>query len=212
MRLALKDGILGAQSGFTLTELVTVLFMMGILSAIAVPSWLSFIYHYELRAATDRAYWAKQKALSNAKRDKMSWQASFRQQGDRLQWAVHRADIPPSKVSPNEWNSFEGKVRIDNLPNDKNKIETTLLKVDPDTNREKMSGSVHRVIFNYQGCPVYNRDDECGQTSLEALGRLTLTHPDLGKKKRCVFISTILGTMRVSEEQPKADSNGRYCY
>jgi prepilin-type N-terminal cleavage/methylation domain-containing protein len=212
MRLPVKGGIFRSQSGFTLTELVTVLLMMGILSAIAVPSWLSFIYHYELHTAIDRAYWAKQKALSNAKRDKMSWQASFRQQGDKLQWAVHRADIPPSKVPPNEWNSFEGKVRIDNLPNDKNKIETTLLKVDPDTNREKMSGSVHRVIFNYQGCPVYNRDDECGQTSLEALGRLTLTHPHLGKKKRCVFISTILGTMRVSEEQPKADSKGRYCY
>jgi prepilin-type N-terminal cleavage/methylation domain-containing protein len=205
MRLPVKGGIFRDQSGFTLTELVTVLFMIGILSAIAVPSWLSFIYHYELRVATDRAYWAKQKALSNAKRDKMSWQASFRQEGDKLQWAVHRADIPPSKVSPNEWNSFEGKVRID-------KTETTLLKVDPDTNREKMSGTVHRVIFNYQGCPVYNRDDECGQTSLEALGRLTLTHPHLGKKKRCVFISTILGTMRVSEEQRKPDSNGRYCY
>ena len=212
MRLALKTGIFPSQSGFTLTELMTVLLMMGILSALAAPSWLSFIYHYELRGATERAYWAKQKALSNAKRDKMSWQASFRQEGDKLQWAVHRADIPPSKVSPYEWKSFEGKVRIDNLPNDKNKIETTLLKVDPDTNREKNSGTVHRVIFNYQGCPVYHRDDECGQTSLEALGRLTLTHSHLGKKKRCVFISTILGAMRVSQEQPKPDSNGRYCY
>jgi len=212
MRLAVRGAIVRCQSGFTLTELVTVLFMMGILSAIAVPSWLSFIYHHELRAATDRAYWAKQKALSNAKRDKMSWQASFRQEGDKLQWAVHRADIPPSKVSPNEWNTFEGKVRIDNLPNDKDKIETNLLKVDPDTNREKMSGTVHRVIFNYQGCPVYKPQDECGQTSLEALGRLTLTHPDLGKKKRCVVVSTIIGAMRVSEEQPKPNSDGRYCY
>ena len=39
-------------------------------------------------------------AHSNAKRDKTSWQASFKQVGENVQLAVHPADISPATVQP----------------------------------------------------------------------------------------------------------------
>lgn len=195
--------------GFTMPELLAVVFIIGILSAIAVPGWLAFINHYRLTRSTERAYWAMRAAQSNAKRDKKAWQASFRQQGDIIELAVHPADLPPAQVPPHEWKQLEPKVQIDTRAS-----QTSLLKVNPATNRETTSTTniVRRVIYNHRGCPVYAKGDECGQTSLETLGTLTFTHPHLGKAQQCVIVSTILGAKRISKQQPKPNSQGRYCY
>ena len=194
-------------AGFTMPELLAVVFIIGILSAIAVPGWLAFINHYRLTRSIDRAYWAMQSARSNAKRDKRGWQASFRQQSDTIQWAVHPAHIVPAQVPDHQWNNLEPQIQIDTQP-----AQTTLLKVNPTTNQETTATTqiVRRVIFNHIGCPVYKNGDECGQTSLETLGTLTFIHPQLRKTKRCVIVSTILGAKRIAQQQPK--SQGRYCY
>lgn len=190
-------------------EVLVVLLILGILSAVVVPTWQAFINHYHLTRSIERAHWAMRTAQSNGKRDKKGWQASFRQLGDVVQLAVHSADIPPAKVPAHEWKDLGAKVKIDTAAS-----QTSLLKVNPVTNQETTStiNTVRRIIFNHRGCPVYKEGDECGQTSLEALGTLTFIHPQLGKRKRCVIVSTILGATRISQEQPKPNSNGRYCY
>lgn len=201
-----------SEKGFTLAEMMVVLLILSILVLLPTSSWLSFIRHQQLNTAIDRVLWVQKRAQSEAKKHKRSWQASFRQQGNFLEFSLHPAHIPPGKLSSQEWQTFPQPILIDNQPNTLGKSETSLLLVNADTNRESRSGTVHRVIFNAQGCPVYKPEDECGQTSLEALGRLTLKHPDLVKSRRCVFISTVLGAMRMGKEQPKHDSSQRFCY
>ena len=58
------------NSGFTLIEMLVVIIMVGILSAIAVPSWLSFVERQRLSKSADQVLQAVNTAQSTAKRTK----------------------------------------------------------------------------------------------------------------------------------------------
>lgn len=58
------------NKGFTLIEMMIVTLMVGILSAIAVPSWLAFTTNQRLSTATDRVLLSVRAAQSEAKRTK----------------------------------------------------------------------------------------------------------------------------------------------
>ncbi len=197
-----------SAAGFTFLEILILVTLIGIFSAIAAPSWLMFINNHRLKQSLDRAYWAMELAQSNAKRDKIAWQASFKEVGNTVQVAIHKSDISPAKVPANQWKSLEYQIQIH--PND-----TTLRKVNENTNLVKENGTVWRAMFNYRGCPVYNQTDECGLTSILAKGNLTLSHPNLKNGDRCVIISTLLGHTRTSQRQSKPNPDNdknRYCY
>lgn len=192
-----------SAAGFTVVELLTIVLILGIVSAISAPAWQMFINNYRIKTSVDRAYQAMVTARSNAKRDKIAWQASFKQVGNIVQVAIHKSDTPPATVPPGEWKSLEPDIQI-------NTVDTTLKKVNENTNEIKENGTVSRIMFNFQGCPVLkDRNDDC--TSLGAKGTFTLSHPHLPKGDRCVIISTILGHKRIAQRQKKAQ-NGRYCY
>lgn len=207
---AVKSRANKSTAGFTITELLTIVLVIGIVSAVSVPSWLMFINNYRVKTSIDRVYWAMEIPQSNAKRDKVSWQVSYKQVGKTVQLAIHRSDIPPAQVPAGEWKSLEPDIKINTVENDKGESETTLLPIN-DQNEHKENGTIRRAMFNFQGCPVYKSTDDCGLTSLRAKGRITLSHPDLPNGDRCVIISTILGHTRMGEKHKKAE-DGRYCY
>jgi Tfp pilus assembly protein FimT len=201
---SIKNTVSTLTAGFTTIELLIIIAVLGIVSAIAAPSWLMFINNQRLKVSIDRAYWAMELAQSNAKRDKTSWQATFKQVGDTVQVAVHKSEIPPAQVPVGEWKSLESKIQI-------HKDETTFVLFN-EQNKYQKDGNIRRAMFNYRGCPVYNSSDECGLTSFRAKATLTLFHPNLKNSERCVIISTILGHQRVSQKQRKPNEYGRYCY
>ncbi|MBD2293552.1 type II secretion system protein [Anabaena sphaerica FACHB-251] len=168
-----------SSSGFTLLENLIVLFLIGILAAILAPSWLSFVNTRRLNIAQSQVYQAIRQAQSQAKKDKLTVQASFREQNGILQWAVHPASLTPANAV---WNSLDSNIQLDN--------ETTLPESD----------NIKNIQF-----------DDLGSVRKPPLGRITLSSKSGGKAKRCVFVSTILGTLRTAKENPTAES-GRYCY
>ena len=122
------------EAGYSLTELTFVVLIVGILAAIATPGWLTFTNKQCLRTSNDRVYQAMKTARSNAMRDKISWQASFRQQDEIVQWAVHPESLDAQNAN---WQNLESDVKIDD--------ETTML--------QDSSTEIWRVKFNYKGHP-----------------------------------------------------------
>lgn len=200
----LKGRAAAPHGGFTMIELLIIILIIGTFCAIVAPSWLMFINNHRLKLSVDRAYWAMELAQSNAKRDKIAWQASFKQVGENVQIAIHKSDIFPAKVPAGEWKSLEPDIKI-------NENDTTFDKVNENTNKIKKNGTVWRAMFNFKGCPVLSdRNDDC--TSVGAKGTLTLSHPNLQSGDRCVIISTLLGHTRIGERHKEVNQNGRYCY
>ncbi|TFI54454.1 prepilin-type cleavage/methylation domain-containing protein [Mastigocladus laminosus UU774] len=198
-----------SSSGFTLLENLVIILIIGILSAIALPNWISFIDIQRLNTAQNEVYRAMRQAQSEATKKKLSWQASFREQNSLIQWTIHQAEAGqfiPNAISANNhlWNNLDHNIRIYQEKNQKGKSETTL--------RKQSSQKTWRVVFNYQGCPIYEVGDECLHTSLRVLGQITFYSQYGGKAKRCVYVSTILGAMRMGKDHTKANENDKYCY
>lgn len=202
-----------SAAGYTLLELIIIIAIIGILSAIAAPAWFSFVERQQLNSAQNQVYRAMQEAKSNATREKITWQVSFRQirlnGKDVVQWSIHPAEpanfIPISVTTNNAlWHNLDPAVLIDTSKNDQDKYETSLTK--------QTATGPWRVQFNYYGCPVRQSNDECGQTSLTALGRITLRGKSGSKLRRCIIISTLLGAMRAGKDYPTVDSTGKYCH
>jgi prepilin-type N-terminal cleavage/methylation domain-containing protein len=184
-----------SSQGFTLLEILIITAIIGVLAAIAVPSWIAFFERQQLNVVNDKVYQAMRQAQSIARLEKETWQASFREKNGVVQWAVHKASLDVVQdANKIPWQAFPKFIRIDDessLPN---------------------SGDVYRIRFNHKGCPVYNLQDTCTNTTIRTKGRLTLSNKNGGNTKRCVIVSTLLGVLRKANEQPKADASGKLCY
>jgi prepilin-type N-terminal cleavage/methylation domain-containing protein len=173
-----KRDRLHSTIGFTLIEVLVVMAMIGILSAIAAPSWLGFANNQRLISAQSRAFSNLRLAQSSAKRNQTIWQASFRNMPDVAQYAIH-PEIP-STIDENYWNSLSWQ-----------NFDSSIMIDDDSTTFKKLSGSsmpadVYRVLFKSQGSVN-------GQ-----LGKITFVTRNSDRKK-CVIISTLLGAMRLAE-------------
>jgi prepilin-type N-terminal cleavage/methylation domain-containing protein len=168
-----------SSSGFTMLESLIAVMVIGILSALIAPTWTGFISRQSLNSAQSQVYEAMNQARSQAKRQKITWQASFREQNGIVQWAVHPATVRPVDAV---WNNLDASLRLDG--------ETTL----------QLSDGVRQIQFDY-----------LGTVKKPPLGRLTLSSKAGGTTKRCVIVSTILGTLRLAQENDQPD-NGKYCY
>jgi prepilin-type N-terminal cleavage/methylation domain-containing protein len=175
-----------STAGFTLLETIIVASIIGISAAIAAPSWLSFVNRQRLNTAQSQVYQAMQEVKSNAMHQKVTWQFSVREipvnGKTTVQWAIHPESVNPAAA---RWQSFAPQIQL-------YASETTLYK-------DKKNG-VQQVQFNYMG----NTDGQ--------LGQITLTTKNEGKFRRCVYVSTLIGTLRTGKEHPKANSNKKSCY
>lgn len=184
---------LGQGSGFTLIEVLVVVVMVGILSAIGAPSWQGFMTQQTLNAGRERVIQAMRQAQSKAIQERRIWQVSFRNQGNTVQVAVHaNAAQPPANVSSLTnlvWEDLPQGLQLD--------FGQTNFFYDgctPATSSTKCTGG--SSSSNY-----FIRYSFIGQLANPNMAEnvITLSHQANPSAKACLTTETILGALRTGK-------------
>jgi Tfp pilus assembly protein FimT len=98
---------------------LTVVAIIGILAAIATPSWLQYVANRRVTAARDEIHLGITSAQSLAIANRGSWRFSIRDTGDHLEWTTHPDSVSWQDVTV--WNALHSSVMFYDS-------DTTLLK------------------------------------------------------------------------------------
>lgn len=123
-------------------EVIAVTSVIGILAAIAVPSWQSYHERAMLSAGQDKVLQIIRQAQANANLHGVKWQGSFREVDGRVQGALHPADAFPQEIV---WESLPKGIHIDT-------VRSSLYQ----------KNGVYRVQFDHQG----NTSGQLGRLTL----------------------------------------------
>ncbi|AFY54110.1 prepilin-type N-terminal cleavage/methylation domain-containing protein [Rivularia sp. PCC 7116] len=180
-------------SGFTLIEVMVVIAMVGILSAIVAPSWLSFVAKQRLNKANDSVLAALQESQRQAKNTKRSYSVSFRTNNKQPQIAIHPSVVEPDKY----WRELGEEAGVNT---EKLLIGTNLDGINKTKNivsygSNYIKSKPQTISFNYLGILDTKEDGDSSDTSLKFLVAIpqTKTPTKPSDEKRCVVIETLIG-------------------
>ena len=198
------------NSGFTLIEVLVVIAMVGILSAIAAPSWLGFVARQKLNKANDTVFAALQEAQREAKNKKVSYSVSFKidSTDKATKIAVHRDSIAASSVDDKWWKSIGEGLEIKsnqflvgtNLKDEKSQGNGNTIKL--------LSGTKTKTIaFDYAG--TLPRDAELPLKIVLATPKTT-NNSKPSNLKRCVIVETFIGGIRTAKDEDCDQKNSTW--
>jgi prepilin-type N-terminal cleavage/methylation domain-containing protein len=212
-KLKLSSRLSRNTSGFTLIEVLVTIAIVGILSAIAAPSWLGFVARQRLNKANDTVFAALQEAQREAKKNKRSYSVSIQLDNsiNKIpQISVHRGSTPPNTTS-SSWRNIGADLEIKpgtillftNL-NGNNSADSTINY----TNTSALN-TPRTITFDYRGAlelPVKTGDENLSAVQDEKLGDkgliIALATPKTSNNnqasdvKRCVIVKTLIGGMQ----------------
>ena len=193
-----------STKGFTLLEVLVTIVIVGILSAIAAPSWLGFVARQRLNKANDSVLAAVQDAQRQAKKTKRNYSVSIQLNNSTEkipQISVHPGLTPPAANS-SSWRNIGADLEI--------KPGTILLFTNLNGNNSTSGDEIDytdastldspkTITFDYKGgleLPVNISD----KGSIIALA---LPKPDNNNQasntKRCVIVQTLIGGTRTAK-------------
>ncbi len=210
--------------GFTLMEMMVVFLMIGILSAIAAPSWLGFIRKQRLNQASNGVASVIQKTQSQAKKTKLTYSVSFRVNSvtNIPEYIIYQG-TPPTTISATTkpssntnsssgWSSLGDTVNLKsrevflytNLPsltayNTANTTTTSgVTTTDQIVQTARGTGT---ITFDNQGILANKSTGLVADTPLAIMvAAPLLTGNTPGNLKRCVIIQSLIGGIRTAKD------------
>lgn len=195
--------------GFSLIEVVAVVLMIGVLAAIAAPSWLTFINRQRLNKANDVVVTALQQASREAKKTKTRYSVTFKVKDKISKIAVHPSSPIPGDDS-SLWQPLGQDVDIKSG-------QVALLTNLTDTNKTDDNGTLKKE-YNYLSTPKSITFDYMGSLPEANFGKEDINTKEIpGLKiavvipnsvtsasdadiKRCVIFKTLLGAMVIEKD------------
>jgi prepilin-type N-terminal cleavage/methylation domain-containing protein len=166
--------------GFTLIEVLVVVVMIGILFAIAAPSWLSFLNNQKLNTAQTNVFFALRAAQSDAKKNKQPYLVAFRNNNTTGQFASApvKENVGINNYTQSDCNELFWR-----------NLETPLLfDISNSNSFAQIAGctpTTRRIVFNKDGFIEGNLSNKDIRIILEP------SNP----KNRCIRARGILGTL-----------------
>ncbi len=183
------------DSGFTIIELMIVVLVIGILSAIAAPSWDAFVNRQRIRTVNNDILRVLKKAQNEAKSNKRDTVVEFKYVQD------DPVNDPPRWIIMSFEETDDGNIPIpDNDPrwqsldvNGEIKAGMIELSANVCTNNDCTSTQTdNAIVFNLRG--EVRKDTEPEQET-----PFVVTISRSNGQRRCVFVQTLLGGMRTDE-------------
>ncbi|MEM6400968.1 MAG: type II secretion system protein [Cyanobacteria bacterium P01_D01_bin.116] len=192
--------------GFTLLEVLVTIVIVGILSAIAAPSWLGFVARQRLNKANDSVLAAVQDAQRQAKKTKRNYSVSIRLNNNTEkipQISVHPASTPTNTDSI-IWRNIGADLEI--------KPGQLLLFTNLDGNDDASDDAIDYTDASTLNSPKTITFDYKGGLELPAnisdkglIIALALPKADNNNQasntKRCVIVKTLIGGIQTAKNE-----------
>lgn len=198
-RLHYASGYTQQDAGFSLLELIAVMVIIGILSAIAAPGWIAFVNRQRVNKANDVVLAALQDAQREAKKKKLSYSVSFTTDSSSKipQIAIH----PKGSLPDNFWGKSEDlgiKAGQALLGTNLSNVNTAVSSI---TYASSFNSSAPQTItFDYMGILAPKTNNDASDTGLKVVLAVPQGTNSASSVKRCVIVDTLIGGMRTAKD------------
>jgi prepilin-type N-terminal cleavage/methylation domain-containing protein len=198
------------NAGFTMAEMIVVLFMIGILSVIAAPGWSAFINRQRLNQANGAVASVIQETRLQAKSTKGTYSISFRVNNNIPEYIIYPG-IPTTTPITNPpadsvWIALGDTMTLRSrevfLYTNLNPLTeyntTTADRQIVQTNRGEGT-----ITFDSQGVLANNIDGTVSDTPLAIMVAAPVSTNDdkASSVDRCVIIQTLIGGIRIAKDE-----------